>query len=141
MAQRVQVMLVCDLHDDETQGVARRSSFALDGRRTRSTSATSTRASCAKRFAPFVGVARAPAVGAPVTRTAVRRRAAVGGQWFRDAAASASGPAAKGYAGPERGRIPAELAEKYAAANSLSSLQRTACSPSAKAEPLRPFGR
>ena len=96
MAQRVQVMLVCDLHGDETPA-SQTLEFALDGAAYEIDLCDEHAGQLRDGLAGFVGVARRVRGGARCHRTAVQAAAAV------DAAAapgtqpaSASGPAAKG---------------------------------------------
>lgn len=114
MAQRVQVLLVCDLHDDDTVGTET-ISFALDGSAYEIDVCDHHAAEIRDRFAAYVGAGRR-ATGrhsAPSgSRRGHRRRGGSGEaakirQWARS----------QGLAVPERGRIPADLAERYAAAS------------------------
>src|SRR3954447_13537718 len=113
MAQRVQVILVCDLHDDETPGTET-ITFALDGSSYEIDVCEQHGRQLREDFARYVGVARRAA-----------GRSGSGGGGRRSRRSRGSGEAARvrewarsqGLAVPERGRIPAELAEKYAAAN------------------------
>jgi hypothetical protein len=115
MAQRVQVLLVCDLHGDETPA-AQTVEFALDGSAYEIDVCDQHAGEMRDRFASYVGVAR---------RAGGRSGASPAGRARRRRRSSGSGEAARirewarsqGLAVPERGRIPAELAEKYAAAN------------------------
>lgn len=117
MAQRVQVILVCDLHDDETPGTET-VTFALDGSAYEIDICEQHGRELRDSFATYVGAARRS-----TGRSAGRSGSSVGGRRRRS---RGSGEAARirdwarsqGLAVPERGRIPAELAEKYAAANS-----------------------
>jgi len=117
MAQRVQVMLVCDLHGDETPA-AQTLEFALDGATYEIDLCDSHAGQLRESLAGFVGVARR--VGgrgalSPNARSGGRRRRRSSGSG--DAARIREWAREQGLAVPERGRIPAELAEKYAAAN------------------------
>jgi hypothetical protein len=116
MAQRVQVILVCDLHNDETPGTET-VTFALDGSAYEIDVCEQHGRELRDGFARYVGAARR------ATGRAGASRSSAGGR--RRSRRSGSGEAARirewargqGLAVPERGRVPAELAEKYAAAN------------------------
>lgn len=116
MAQRVQVLLVCDLHGDETPA-SQTVEFALDGSAYEIDACDQHAGELRDRFASYVGAAR---------RTGGRSAtSAAGRSGRRRRRSSGSGEAARirewarsqGLAVPERGRIPADLAEKYAQAN------------------------
>jgi hypothetical protein len=110
MAQRVQVILVCDLHDDETPGTET-ITFGLDGAGYEIDVCAAHANELRDRFAPYVGAARR-ASGRPGSG---RRRGRRGGGG--EAAQIREWARSQGLAVPERGRIPAELAAKYAAAH------------------------
>jgi hypothetical protein len=114
MAQRVQVILVCDLHDDETPGTET-VTFGVDGSGYEIDVCERHAAELRDSFARYVGVARrASGRGRPAGTSGARRRRRGGsGQ----AAAIREWARSQGLAVPERGRIPADLAEKYAAAH------------------------
>ncbi|MDP9101675.1 MAG: Lsr2 family protein, partial [Actinomycetota bacterium] len=57
MAQKVQVLLVCDLHEGEVEGTET-VSFGLDGSTYEIDTCSSHAASLRDAFAPFVGAAR-----------------------------------------------------------------------------------
>lgn len=119
MAQRVQVILVCDLHDDETPGTET-ISFGLDGTTYELDVCDAHAAEIRDGFARYVGVARRGG-GRSGGRSSSgrsgssRRRSRRGGG---DAAQIREWARSQGLPVPERGRIPADLAEKYAAAHS-----------------------
>ncbi len=112
MAQRVQVILVCDLHEDETPGTET-VQFGLDGASYEVDVCDQHARQLRDSFAPYVGVGR----------RAPGRSSSPGGR--RRGRRSGSGEAARirewareqGLPVPERGRIPADLAERYAAAH------------------------
>ena len=110
MAQRVQVILVCDLHDDETAGT-QTVAFGLNGSAYEIDLCDAHAAELRDGFARYVGAARR--AGGRNARAGRRRSRPGGGEaaqireWARD----------QGLPVPERGRIPADLAEKYAAAH------------------------
>jgi Lsr2 len=117
MAQRVQVMLVCDLHGDETPA-GQTVEFALDGAAYEIDLCEEHAGQLRDALAGFVGVARrAGGRGAlsPNGRSGSRRRRRSSGSG--DAARIREWARSQGLAVPERGRIPAELAEKYAGAH------------------------
>jgi len=115
MAQRVQVILVCDLHEDETPGVET-IVFGLDGSSYEIDVCAQHASELRDRMAGYVGAGRRAGgrVSAPSSGRGGRRRrsrssgeAAVIRDWARG----------QGLPVPERGRIPADLAEQYAAAH------------------------
>jgi hypothetical protein len=113
MAKRVQVTLVCDLHGDETPA-GESVTFALDGAAYEIDLCDDHARELRDGFAGYVGVARrASGRGAAGTRPAGsgRRRNRGSGE----AAAIREWAREQGLPVPERGRIPADLAEKYAA--------------------------
>jgi len=112
MAQRVQVILVCDLHDDETPGTET-VAFALDGSSYEIDVCDNHGRQLREAFAPFVGAARR--ASGRSGRGGGRRRGRHGGSG--EAAQIREWARSQGLAVPERGRVPAELAEKYAAAH------------------------
>src|SRR3954449_1869995 len=115
MAQRVQVMLVCDLHGDETPA-GQTLEFALDGAAYEIDLCDEHAAQLREGLAGFVGVARRVSgrgASSPNGRSGSRRRRRSSGSG--DAARIRVGARSQGRAVPERGRIPAELAGKYAA--------------------------
>jgi hypothetical protein len=112
MAQRVQVILVCDMHDDETPGTET-VQFALDGNGYEIDLCDDHAAALRDAMATFVGVARRSGRSASGrTGGGARRRNRGSGE----AAQIREWARGKGLAVPERGRIPAELAAQYAAA-------------------------
>jgi hypothetical protein len=114
MAQRVQVILVCDLHDDETPGTET-VTFGLDGSSYEIDVCEQHGAQLRDAFATYVGAARRSAGrGSSRPFGSGRRRRSRGSG---DAARVREWARGQGLAVPERGRIPADLAEKYAAAN------------------------
>src|SRR4051794_2720911 len=115
MAQRIQVLLVCDMHDDETPGTET-VNFSVDGATYEIDLCEQHATNLRERFATYVGAAR----------RAGGRSDSSGGRSRRRRSRSGSGEAARirewarsqGLPVPERGRIPADLAARYAAANS-----------------------
>ena len=113
MAQRVQVILVCDLHDGETPGTET-VTFGLDGSSYEIDVCEQHGREMRDAFARFVAAARR-ASGRSGSRGGGRRRSRRGGSG--EAAQIREWARSQGLAVPERGRVPAELAEKYAAAH------------------------
>ncbi|HVX68500.1 MAG TPA: Lsr2 family protein [Mycobacteriales bacterium] len=108
MAQRVQVLLVCDLHDDDTEGTET-VNFSLDGTSYEIDVCRQHGGALRDAFAPFVGAARKTARGGSAGR---RRRVATG----VDPAAVRAWAKSQGLKVNERGRIPADIVERYTAA-------------------------
>ncbi|HVT20991.1 MAG TPA: Lsr2 family protein [Mycobacteriales bacterium] len=109
MAQRVQVMLVCDLHDDDTEGTET-IHFSLEGASYEIDLCDSHAAALRDAFAPYAGVARRTSRGG--ASSGRRRRVATG----VDPAAVRAWAKSQGLKVNERGRIPAEIVERYTAA-------------------------
>jgi hypothetical protein len=112
MAQRIQVLLVCDLHDDETPGTETLT-FGLDGASYEIDLCEQHAVKMRERFAPYVGAGRRAGGRGELSGGSRRRRNRGSGE----AARVREWARSQGLAVPERGRIPADLAEKYAAAN------------------------
>ena len=116
MAQRVQVLLVCDVHEDDTPG-SQTVTFALDGATYEIDLCTQHVAELHESFGTFIGSARrtSAARGRANTRTSGssqtsgrrggsdRQRTQDIRQWART----------NGLKVNERGRIPAEIVAKY----------------------------
>lgn len=115
MAQRVQVILVCDLHGDETPGTET-ISFGLDGSAYEIDVCDAHAGELRDRLATYVGAARRAGRGAATGSARPGRRRRSRGS-TGEAARIREWARSQGLAVPERGRIPAELAEKYAAAS------------------------
>jgi hypothetical protein len=113
MAQRIQVLLVCDLHDDETPGTET-ILFGLDSAAYEIDVCDQHAAELRDRLAPYVGAARRSGGRGELSPGRGRRRRHRSGSG--DAARIREWARSQGLAVPERGRIPADLAEKYAAA-------------------------
>ncbi|HEX3899931.1 MAG TPA: Lsr2 family protein [Mycobacteriales bacterium] len=109
MAQRVQVLLVCDLHDDDTEGTDT-IRFSLDGVSYEIDVCNSHAAQLRDSFAPYVGAGRR--TGRVATMGARRQRVATG----VDPAAVRAWAKSSGVKVSERGRIPADVIDQYAAA-------------------------
>jgi hypothetical protein len=115
VAQRIQVLLVCDMHEDETPGTETMT-FALDGTSYEIDVCEQHAVKLRERFAPYIGAGRRAGGRSDSSSGRSRRRRSRGGSG--DAARIREWARSQGLAVPERGRIPADLAEKYAAANS-----------------------
>jgi Lsr2 len=111
MAQRFQVLLVCDLHGDDTPGVET-VSFALDGASYEIDLCESHGGRLREAFAPFVAAGRRSSRAG--TRGARRRRSrrAPGAV---DPAEVRAWARANNLAVSQRGRISGDLLERYAA--------------------------
>ncbi len=112
MAQRIQVTLVCDLHGDETRA-AETVRFGVDGTTYEIDLCREHAGQLRESFAGYVGVARRAAGRSSSSGGGGRRRRNRGSG---EAAAIREWARERGLPVPERGRIPADLAEKYAAA-------------------------
>ena len=120
MAQKVQVLLVCDLHDDEVEGVET-IAFGLDGSSYEIDACEQHAAELRDAFAGYVGSARRagrPAAGSGARRTgrSASRPAAAGSdrervQAIREWARS------NGHAVSERGRLSSTVLAAYEAAH------------------------
>lgn len=122
MAQKVQVLLVCDLHDDEVEGTET-VAFGLDGSSYEIDVCDQHAGELRDAFAPYVGAARrAGRAAAPAQRRArssssVGRTAAAGNgdrervQEIREWARS------NGHQVSERGRLSAAVLSAYEAAH------------------------
>jgi Lsr2 len=110
MAQRVHVLLVCDLHDDDTTGTET-VRFSLDGVGYEIDVCDAHGRALRDAFAPYVGAGRRAtgraALGARRQRRSGSGQAAAVREWARG----------QGLPVPDRGRVPADLAERYAAAH------------------------
>ena len=116
MAQRVQVMLVCDLHGDETPA-SETIDFALDGATYELDLCDQHAGEMRDRLATYVAAARRGGGRGTSSSSRGARRSRRGRGGSGEAAQIRQWARSQGLAVPERGRIPAELAEKYAAAN------------------------
>jgi hypothetical protein len=116
MAQRVQVILVCDLHDGEFPGTET-IAFAVDGAAYEIDVCEAHGRELRDGFARYVGAARRAGrgPGRPPTAGGGRRRSRRSGSG--EAARIREWARSQGLPVPERGRIPADLAARYAAAN------------------------
>ncbi|MDX6255156.1 MAG: hypothetical protein QOJ11_1490 [Frankiales bacterium] len=122
MAQRVQVLLVCDVHDDDTTPGTETISFSLDGTNYEIDVCDLHAAELRDAVAPYVGAGRRiggarsggrRAAAAP-SRAVARPAAGSDRQRAGDIRAWAK---AQGLNVNERGRIPAAIVEQYQAAH------------------------
>jgi hypothetical protein len=109
MAQRVQVLLVCDLHDDDTAGTET-VSFGLDGSNYEIDLCEQHAGQLREAVAPYLAAGRRS--GRPGGRRGRRGRTGATGV---DSAAVREWAKAHGVKVSERGRISAEVLEQYAA--------------------------
>lgn len=112
MAQRVQVLLVCDLHDGEVEG-DETITFALDGRAYDIDVCADHAAGLRDAFAPYVGAARRSGSGGGRGRA---RRGGGSAAPSVDPAAVRAWARSNGIKVSERGRISADVLEQYSAA-------------------------
>jgi len=116
MAQKVQVMLVCDLHEDEVEGVET-VAFGLDGSSYEIDACEEHAAELRDAFARFVGSARR--AGRPAGSTGPRRasrgssRPAAAGSDRERVQAIRSWARENGHTVSERGRLSATVMEAY----------------------------
>jgi len=109
MAQRVQVLLVCDLHDDDTEGTET-VLFSVEGASYEIDVCNRHAAELRDSFAPYVGAARRVSRGGGSAGR--RRRVATG----VDPAAVRAWAKSQGLKVNERGRIPADIVDRFTAA-------------------------
>ena len=120
MAQKVQVLLVCDLHDDEVEGTET-VAFGLDGSSYEIDTCEEHAAEIRDAFARFVGSARR--AGRPASSTGPRRasrgssRPAAAGSDRERVQAIREWARANGHTVSERGRLSATVLEAYEAAH------------------------
>jgi hypothetical protein len=112
MAQRLQVLLVCDLHDDETPGTET-VSFAVDGSSYEIDVCDAHGSQLRESFAPYVAAGRRSGRG---TATGRRRRGAARPSGGVDPAAVRAWARSNNVKVSERGRISADVLDRYAAA-------------------------
>jgi hypothetical protein len=111
MAQRFQVLLVCDLHGDETPGVET-VSFSLDGSAFEIDVCEQHGATVRDAFAPFVAAGRRAGRGGGASGRRRRGHRAAGSV---DPAAVRAWARSHNVTVSERGRISADVLERYAA--------------------------
>jgi hypothetical protein len=111
MAQRFQVLLVCDLHGDETPGVET-VNFAVDGATYEIDVCEAHGAKLRNAFAPYVAAGRRAGRGGTGAGRRRRGQRSAGGV---DPAAVRAWARSHNVKVSERGRISAELLARYAA--------------------------
>lgn len=120
MAQKVQVLLVCDLHEDEVEGVET-VAFGLDGSAYEIDTCEQHAAELRDAFAPYVGAARR--AGRPTASAGSRRpargssRSAAAGSDRERVQAIREWARAHGHKVSERGRLSSTVIEAYEAAH------------------------
>jgi hypothetical protein len=116
MAQRVQVLLVCDLHDGEVTGTES-ISFSVDGRNYEIDVCDAHAAELRDTFAPYVGAARRAGSGTNAGSGRSRGRRGGGSSSVGvDPAAVRAWAKSNGVKVSERGRISGDVIEQYHAA-------------------------
>jgi hypothetical protein len=110
MAQVFQVLLVCDLHDDQTPGTET-INFAIDGATYEIDACDAHAAKIRDAFAPFVAAGRRASRGG--SSSGRRRRGAGRGSSGIDPAAIRTWARANNVKVSERGRISADVIEQY----------------------------
>ena len=113
MAQKVQVLLVCDLHDDEVEGTET-VAFSLDGAAYEIDVCDAHGKELRDAFAPYVGQARRAGRAAPAPR---RRSSGPKASSPDRVAAIREWGRKNGHKVSERGRLSADLVAAYEAAN------------------------
>jgi Lsr2 len=113
MAQRFQVLLVCDLHDDETPGTET-VTFAVDGTTYEIDTCEAHSAKLRDAFAPYVAAGRR--AGRSSAGAAGRRRRGGRPTSGVDPAAVRAWARSNNVKVSERGRISSGVLEQYAAA-------------------------
>src|SRR4051794_19756508 len=111
MAQVFQVLLVCDLHNDQTPGTET-ITFAIDGANYELDACDAHAAKLRDAFAPFVAAGRRVSRGAS-TGSGRRRRGGGRSSSGIDPAAIRTWARANNVKVSERGRISADVVEKY----------------------------
>ena len=118
MAQRVQVMLVCDLHEDEVEGVET-VAFGLDGTSYELDACEEHATALRDAFASYVGAARragrAPAAAG--RKSARASRPAAAGSDRERVQAVREWARSNGHTVSERGRLSASVLQAYEAAH------------------------
>ncbi len=119
MAQRVQVLLVCDLHEDDVEGTET-VALGLDGSAYEIDVCDEHAAQLRDAFAPYVGAARRAGRGSagPPTRRSSRSssRPAAAGSDRERVQAIREWARSQGYTVSDRGRLSADVLAAYEAA-------------------------
>jgi hypothetical protein len=118
MAQKVQVLLVCDLHDGEVEG-SETIAFGLDGSSYEIDVCDDHAAALRDSFAPYVGAGRRAGrtLGAPAQRRGGRGAARSNGGDKNKVADIRDWARKNGHQVSERGRIAANVLQAYDAAH------------------------
>lgn len=116
MAQRIQVLLTCDVHNDDTPGTEN-IRFALDGTNYEIDVCDSHAAKLRDAVAPFVGSSRRATAGSSAAASRSGRRAAAGGGDRARTQAIRAWAKQQGIKVSERGRIAANISTQYDAAH------------------------
>lgn len=118
MAQKVQVLLVCDLHDDEVEGVET-VAFGLDGSSYEIDACEEHAAALRDAFAPYVGSARRAgrSAAAPAQRKPRGAAASTGGAGKERVQEIREWARANGHTVSERGRLSGAVVSAYEAAH------------------------
>lgn len=117
VAQKVQVMLVCDLHEDEVEGVET-VAFGLDGSAYEVDACEEHASALRDAFAPYLGAARR--AGRPAPSTGSRKspgRARSGGSGKENVQEIREWARAHGHTVSERGRLSGAVVAAYEAAH------------------------
>jgi hypothetical protein len=116
MAQRVQVLLLCDLHDGEVEGTET-VQFAVDGRSYEIDVCDQHAAEIRDAFASYIGAGRRAGTGAGSGGGRGRGKRGSGSNGAGvDPAAVRAWARSQGIKVSERGRISADVVEQYRAA-------------------------
>lgn len=119
MAQKISVLLVCDLHEDEVEGTET-IAFGLDGAAYEVDVCDDHGAQIRDAFAPFVGAARRagrPSAGSSLRRPGRSSRPAPAGSDRELVQAKREWARKNGFTVSDRGRLSAELLTAYDAAH------------------------
>ena len=114
MAQRVQVLLVCDLHDGDVEGTET-ITFGLDGSSYEIDVCEAHAAELRDAYAPFVGAGRRAGRATGGQRPGGRPRRSRGGS--NEVAEIRDWARKNGHQVSDRGRIPASVVEAYEGAH------------------------
>lgn len=117
MAQKVSVILVCDLHDDETEG-SETLAFGLDGSSYEIDLCEAHAGELRDDLASYVGAARRAGRTAPARKASAGSRTKAAGSGDKGAVSDVREWArANGHQVSERGRIASSVLEAYEAAH------------------------
>lgn len=115
MAQRVQVVLLCDLHDGEVEGTET-VHFTVDGRSYEIDLCDQHSAALRDAFAPYIGAARRSGTGGGRGRGRRASGGSGGSTVGVDPAAVRAWARSQGIKVSERGRISSDVVDQYRAA-------------------------